>query len=88
MAKTARRKASYGGCTIGRFSPAVKQDWPKVINVTLSFEEALKLNLAIQARLLDINRLNRATKAGKAAALNLSIFTEGKQIAVNPDTLK
>jgi len=88
MAKAARQKASYGGCTIGRFSPEVKEGWPKAINISLSFEEAMKLNLAIQARLLDINRLNRSTKAGRAAAVNLCIFTDVRRLTVNPDTLK
>lgn len=88
MAKAARQKASYGGCTIGRFSPEVKEGWPKAINIVLGFEEAMKPNLAIQARLLDINRLNRSTKAGRSAAVNLCVFIDAKRITVNPDTLK
>ena len=48
----------------------------------------MKLNLAIQARLLDINRLNRSTKAGKGAAVNLCAYRDTKRITVNAATLK
>lgn len=51
------------------------------VNIVLSFEEALKLQLAIQARLLDMNRLNRSTKEGKSAGVNLCVFMD-KQITV------
>ena len=49
--KTARKKQSYGGCSIDHFSPAKADGWPKAINVVLGFEDALKLQLALQARL-------------------------------------
>ena len=39
------------------------------------FEEALKLHLAIGERLSAINKLNRATKLGKKAAVNLCAYT-------------
>ena len=83
--KAARKKQSYGGCTIDHFSPAKKDGWPKAINVVLGFEEALKLKLALEARLLDINRLNRSTREGKAAAVNLCVYTDHQQITVNAD---
>ena len=86
--KTARQKESYGSCTIGQFSPAPTGSWPLAINIVLSFEEAMKLNLAIQARLLNINRLNRSTKAGKAAAVNLCAYRDTRRITVNAATLK
>jgi len=85
MPPTAKKKRSYGGCTIDHFSPATKPEWPKAINIVLSFEEAMKLNLSLQHRLLDINSLNRSTREGKAAAVNLCIYTGGRRITVNPD---
>ena len=30
-----------------RFSPAKQDEWPKAINITLSFEEALNLHLGL-----------------------------------------
>lgn len=83
-----RKKQSYGGCTIDHLSPARADDWPKAINVVLSFEEALKLHLSLQARLMDINSLNRSTREGKAAAVNLCVYTDVRRITVNADKLK
>ena len=83
MAK-ARKKQSYGGCNIDHFSPGKADDWPKAINVVLSFEDALKLQLALQAGLMEVNRLNRATKEGKAAGVNVCLYTDAHRITVNP----
>jgi len=63
MAKrSVKKKESYGGCRVNHFSPAAGEGWPKAINIILGFEEALKLQLALQVRLMDISRLNRSTK--------------------------
>ena len=82
--KAAKKKQSYGGCTVDHFSPAAAENWPKAINVVLGFEDALKLQLSLQHALIDINRLNRATKAGKSAAVNLCIYVGKGRITVNP----
>ena len=87
-AKAPRKKQSYGGCTVDHFSPAARDNWPKGINVVLSFEEALKLQLAVQDRLLAINGLNRSTKEGKAAAVNLCIYPQAQRITINADKLR
>lgn len=87
MAKEMKKKQSYGGCTISHFSPAKADGWPKAINIVLGFEEALKLQLALQARLMEINSLNRSTKEGKAAAVNLCVYTDGR-LTVNPGKAK
>ena len=84
----ARQKQSYGSCSVDHFSPPVKEGWPPAINIVLGFEEAMKLQLAIQARLLDMNRLNRSTKEGKAAAVNLCVHIGVKRITVNPDKVR
>lgn len=87
MAKQMKKKQSYGGCNINRFSPAKKDGWPKAINVVLSFEDALKLQLALQARLMEINSLNRSTREGKTAAVNLCVYTDGR-LTVNAGKVK
>ena len=86
--KAQRQKQSYGGCTVNHFSPAVADTWPKAINIVMSFEEALKLQLALQDRLLTINRLNRSTKEGKAAAVNLCVYPRANRVTVNADKLR
>jgi hypothetical protein len=42
---TVKRKSTFGSSYIDHFSPALPTGTPKAINVTLSFEEALKLHL-------------------------------------------
>jgi len=59
----------------------------KVLNIILPFEEALKLNLAIHEGVSKLNSYNRATKAGKNAALNLTIYLDQKRVAVNEDKI-
>ena len=86
--KPAKAKRSYGTCVVDHFSPPVREGWPKAINVVLSFEEAMKLNLALQARLLDMNRLNRSTKEGKRAAVNLCLYVGVNRITVNADKIR
>jgi len=89
MAGKARGKQSYGGCSIDHFSPAIGPGWPKAINVVLTFEEAMKLSLSLQHRLLDINGLNRSTREGKAAAVNLCIHADRRRrITVNSDKVR
>ncbi len=89
MAKTpTKKKQSYGGCTVNYFSPAKAEGWPKAINMVLGFEEAMKLQVALQARLMDINRLNRSTREGKAAAVNLRLYTGRKRITVDTGTVE
>ena len=57
----------------------------KAVNVVLSFEEALKLNIAVDEGVRRLNSYNRATKAGKNAGLMLTIYLDQKRIAVNED---
>jgi hypothetical protein len=83
MAKQAKKKQSYGGCTVARFSPEVGPTWPTAVNVVLTFEEAMKLSLSLQHRLLDINALNRSTREGKAQAVNLCLYPDRRRMTVN-----
>ncbi len=88
MARQTKKKQSYGGCNIDNFSPARAPGWPKAINVVLGFEDALKLQLALQARLMEMNRMNRSTREGKAAAVNLCVYTNVNRITVNPAKIR
>ncbi len=59
----------------------------RALNLFLSFEEALKLNLAIDEAVRRLNSYNRATRAGKSAALNVTIYLDKKRITVNEGKL-
>ena len=77
---------SYGGCAIAKISPAILPN-PKIINVIVSFPEALKLKLAIEECLRRLNKYNLSTKAGKRAALNVAIHVHADRIAILEDKL-
>jgi hypothetical protein len=66
------KKVSYGGCQIGKISPD-KPNYPRVINVLLSFEEGLKLNMALDECLRQLNSYNRATREGKRASVVIAV---------------
>ena len=80
----AQTKDSFGGCTFACVSPAygTLASSTKVVNVVLSFEEALKLNLAIQEAVRDLNTLHRAVKVNKLAGMKLAIHMDKHRITV------
>jgi hypothetical protein len=86
--KTAKRKSTFGSCTVDHFSPALPEGTPKAINVVLSFEEALKLHLSLSQILGHLNGYNRATTDGKRAAVDLCIYTQVNRIAVVEDKVR
>jgi hypothetical protein len=65
-----------------RTQPDMASQGVKSINIELSFEEAMKLGLAIQAGLMQLNRYNRSTTAGREMGLLLSVKTETNSITV------
>ena len=63
-------------------APDVKAKGIQSGNLTLTFDEALRLSTAIQSCILKLNRYSRSTKSGKAMGLCLSIKTEPSAISV------
>jgi hypothetical protein len=75
----------HGSCQIASLPEkytAADSVIPKSLNLAITFEEALKLSVAIQGCLQSLNRYNRSTKAGKEMGLALSIKFDEKQITV------
>ena len=58
-------------------SPGVKS-----LNLEFTFEEALKLSLALNSCVLELNRYNRGTIEGRDMGMLLSIKTGNSSIAV------
>jgi hypothetical protein len=75
---------SFGGCYYQATSPRVESLGPgtKVVNVRVTFEEALKLNLAVAECVRYLNRMKRNTKEGKSSALNLAIYFNMGRVVV------
>ena len=85
----AEKTTSSGGCAFDRVNPSREDLNPAThkLNLIISFEEALKLNLAIQERLRAINKLKMSSTAGKLAALNLVVDLNVNNISVMPGKL-
>jgi hypothetical protein len=80
-----QEKFSFGGCDFGATSPSLAElssDTP-MLNITVPFEEALKLHLAIGECIRKLNSYKRSTTVGKRTALNLAIHLEKQRITIN-----
>ena len=85
-----QKEFSFGTCDYSYTSPErrrISRD-TVVLNVVVPFEDALKLNLAIDECVRKINRYKKSTSEGKRAALNLAIFLGQNRISVNEGKLK
>jgi hypothetical protein len=82
-------KTTFGGCTGSSIGPAVSNlsANTRILNVTVSFEEALKLNLAIQECIRKLNGYNRATSEGRDTALTVAVHLQDKRLTINETTL-
>ncbi len=80
---------SFGGGSFCNTSPKRQALTPetKILNVMMTFEEALKLNLAIDECIRKLNSYKRSTKSGKSAGLNLAIHLEAGRVTVNEERL-
>lgn len=76
------KAGTFGACAYAKASPLQLADGTPVLNVVLSFEEALKLNLAIDEGVRWIGRHNRATSLGKSVGLKVSIHLDKRRVTV------
>lgn len=77
------KKGSFGACKFSKTSPASIKEDTTTINFTISFEEALKFNLAVDECVRKLNSYNRATTRGKQAALALVVHLDKRRIRVS-----
>jgi hypothetical protein len=73
---------SFGACEVAGYSPK-RENWTKdtkVINIKVGFEEALKLNLALDECIRKLNKYKMSTSEGKRAAVNLVLHFTLKPI--------
>ncbi len=81
------KTAQFGACTFVSVSPKELAADTPALNIVLSFEEALKLNLAIDESVRKLSRYNRATSIGKNAAVQLVIHLDKRRVRVLEGTL-
>lgn len=76
-------KKTFGGCNVDHIRPSLPPDTPRALNVIVSFDDALRLHLSLGQALAKLNSYKRSTKAGKASAVNICIYTDTNRITVN-----
>ncbi len=83
------KTSSFGGCEFGKLSPQLSKlsADTRVLNVTLSFEDALKIHLAIGECVRQLNSYKRSTTAGRRSALNLAIHLDKGRLTINEGKL-
>lgn len=81
---------TFGTCSYERTFPPKEflSGDTSIINVILPFEEALKLNIAVDECVRKMNGYKKSTREGKRAALNLTIHLQTNRIAINEGKLK
>ena len=84
-----KKKSSYGSCSFQRHNPPRSKLQPSTqkINIYISFEEALKLQFAINERLSAINQYKQSTIEGRRQAVNLVVDLNAHNIAIMPGVL-
>jgi hypothetical protein len=83
------KQFSFGGCDFTKTSPKLvdlSASTP-ILNVTISFEDALKLNLALEECLRKLNSYKRSTVAGKKSAVNLAVHLNKNRVTINEGKL-
>jgi len=83
-----QKQFTFGTCSINHLSPPEISPSTRAVNVVVSFEDALKLNLAISEGVRTLNKNNRATREGRDAALCLTVYLDKKRISVNQAKVK
>ena len=89
MAQAPEKTTSFGSCPFERINPAREEldGATQKMNIVVSFDNALKLNLAIQSALLSLNKLKRSSTQGKRAAINIVVDFDVKNVAIMPAKL-
>jgi len=89
MATIKTKKFSFGTSRYAKTSPARSKLSPttSILNLYLTFEEALKLNLSIDECIRKLNTYNRGTSAGKSKGLNIAIHLDQERITINETTV-
>ena len=72
----------HGSASFSKTSPDVAGQGVKSINVYLPFEEALRLSLAVQSCVMNLNRYDRASSAERKMGMLLSLKTKVRPITV------
>ena len=75
---------SFGASEIADYSPKKEKlsADTKVLNIKIKFEEALKLNLALDECIRKLNKYKMSSREGKRAAVNLVIHFHADRVVI------
>ena len=76
------KKASFGACSFSSMAPSKLSAGTPALNFVLTFEEALKLNVAVAAAVQDLTRKNRGTAERRRAGVKLICHLDKRRIRV------
>ena len=82
------KAGSFGACGYSAISPKALAADTKAINLVLSFEDALKLNLAVDSCVHYLGRLHRGKAIGKRRGLQLILHFDKRRVRVQVGTLR
>ena len=78
----------HGLATYSATQPDIAEKGIKSANIYLTFDEALKLSLAIQSCVLNLNKISKREAKGRDMGLLLSLKTATKTITVIEATVR
>lgn len=84
--EAATKTFTFGACKIAKVSPQPAD--PATLNIYVSFDEALKLHVAMLEAVRTLNSYNRAKKEGKSSAVNVTVDFQKQRIRINRGTLR
>lgn len=76
------KTGSFGACGFQKSSPTELSSDTKALNFVLMFEDALKLNVAVDECIRKLNSYNRAKTSGKNAGLMMVVHLDTKRIRI------
>lgn len=82
-----KTKQTFGGATVGQISPPVPANFPKALNLKLSFDQALRLHFGLGQVLGKIGSYNRSTTEGRRAAAVLCLYAHKGRITLTESRL-
>jgi hypothetical protein len=84
-----KQDENFGGANVAEIGPPKTVDGlPLFINISLSFEEALKLHLSLGQAVAALNRYNRSTADGRKKAVLIKLKTKDKRLFVTEGEIK
>ena len=87
MPREIKTKKSFGSVRVAKFSPPLPEGLPTLLNLQITFEEAMRLHLGIGQVLAKLNAYDRGKKAGKRTCLNLGLHVRNQRIWITEDML-